>query len=281
MSINPKVFNRDYYYNVCLGSEEFKQSQGHKLHPKVKAMIDQLNLNINMDVLEIGCGRGDTALYVAKKVRSITAIDYSPDAIAIAKKIRNETKIELQKKTKFLKMSATNLKFKDKTFDFVLFIDTFDHLNKKEQNKAFKEILRVIKDDGELFIRTCSNSILLSYTYKYYTYPMNKFLTWIDKKIKRVNYDSLPKDPRTKEEKQQHINEPNFFSLKKLFNKFFKSVQIESEIGFLKEGKGLRTSLYNFLITLYPLSQYFPLYILFGHSFLCALKKPVKLSHDS
>lgn len=272
MSINPKVFNKNYYYNVCLGSEEFKNSGGQQLHPKVKKMIDNLNLSSNMNVLEIGCGRGDTALYVAQKVHSVTAIDYSPDAITIAKNIKKDFPKDIQNRTKFYVMDATKLKFKDKIFDLVLFIDTIDHLNKKEQEKTLKEILRVMKTDGEIFIRTCSNHILLSHTYRHYTYPLNRTLTWIDMKFKKTDYSSLPKHPRTKEEKQQHINESDYFKLKKLFNKFSLSAKIKGETGFLKEGTGIRTKFYNFLIGFYPFSQNFPLHIFFANSFICRLK---------
>jgi ubiquinone/menaquinone biosynthesis C-methylase UbiE len=273
MSINPETFNKDYYYNICLGSEEFKRTRGKHLHPKIKRMIDQLKLTPKIDVLEIGCGRGDTALYVASKVHSITAIDYSPDAIKIAKKISKYHASRIQKKTKFMIMKATELKFKDDSFDAILLIDTLDHLNNKEQKKMFKEIIRVMKPNGTIFIRTCSNRILLSHTYNYYTYPLNKFLTWMDKKIKHAEYDSLPKDPRTKEQKRQHINEPDYFKLKKLFNEFSLIGKIKGEPGFLKEGNRMRTNIYNFIVTLHPFSRYFPLHIFFANSFICELKQ--------
>jgi ubiquinone/menaquinone biosynthesis C-methylase UbiE len=272
MSIHPKIFDKDYYYNICLGSEEFKKSGGREIHPKIKKMIDHLSLTSEMDILEIGCGRGDTALYIASKVRSVTAIDYSPDAIRIAKDIRKKHTPPIQKKTKFSVMEATKLSFKNNSFDFILIIDTLDHLNRKEQEKMFKEINRIIKSDGTIFIRTCSNRILLSHTYRYYTYPLNRLLTWVDKKIKNVDYDSLPKDPRTKEQKQQHINEPDYFKLKKLFNKFSLTGEIKGEPGFLKEEISIRSNIYNFIVTLHPLSQYFPLHIFFANSFICKLK---------
>lgn len=276
MSINPKIFNKSYYYNICFGSEEFKKSEGLLIHPRVKKVIDQLYLNKKMDVLEIGCGRGDVGLYLAKKVRSFVGIDYSPEAIKIAREIRNKYQLSIQKKTKFFVMKANKLKFKSKSFDIILLIDTLDHLNNKEQEETFQEIIRVITDDGELFIRTCSNRILLSSTYKNYIYPLNRFLTWLDKKIKNANYDPLPKDPRTKEQKQQHINEPDYFKLKKLFRKYFLNNQIKSETGFLKEGMGIRTILYNFVVTLQPFSEHYPLNILFASSFICKLTSPIR-----
>lgn len=272
MSIDPKVFNKKYYYDVCLGSEEFKKSGGRILHPKVKKMIDQLPITANMNVLEIGCGRGDTALYVAEKAQSVIATDYSPEAIKIAQVIKRRYPKRTQEKVVFKVVKATEISYPDTSFDLVLFIDTIDHLSRAEQEKTFAEIKRVLKDDGILFIRTCSNKILLSKTYSFYTYRVNQLLTRIDKKLKGMSYSSLPKDPRTKDEKIQHINESDYFRLQKLFKKYSFSGTIKGETGLIKEGKGVRTMLYNFLIGFYPFSQYYPLNIFFASSFVCTLK---------
>ncbi|MBI3985158.1 MAG: class I SAM-dependent methyltransferase [Candidatus Levybacteria bacterium] len=236
-------------------------------------MIDKIGLSSSMDVLEIGCGRGDSALYIAKKAHSVFAIDYSKDAIEIASNMAKRYPSKIRNKVKFTVMRADNLKFQNNSFDVIIFIDTIDHLNKKEINNTFKEILRVLKPRGFLFIKTCSNKILLDKTYKYYIWPMNEFLTWLDKKIKKTSYTSLPWDPRTAEAKKQHINEPDYFYLKSLFKKHNLKGNIKSETGFLTKNKGFRSELYNFVVGLYPLSKYFPLNILFAHSFFAELVK--------
>lgn len=273
MSINQKNFDKKYYYEICFGSEDFKQSKGLKVAPRIKHMIDALNLSKSMDVLEIGCGRGDTALYIAKKVNSVSAIDYSKDGIKIANEIKKNYPKKIQDKTKFYVMDASKLKFKKESFDYVILIDTIEHLNTKEQIRMLNEIQRVLRPNGKLFVRTCTNKILNDFTYKYYSYPVNIFLTWIDKLIKGKNYDSLPKNPRSKEQKKQHINESTYFTLKELFNKTNFSGNIESEIGFLKEGNSQRTRLYNFAIALFPISKHFPLNVFFTSSFICFLQK--------
>ena len=262
MSVNSRAFDKEYYYNKCLGSEEFKKSKGLVLNQKVKGMIDSLNLNQSMDVLEIGCGRGDTTMYIAKKVNSIAGIDYSKAAIQIA--------------NKFKVMKADNLDFKNNSFDMVVFIDTIDHLNKTEINKTFKEILRVLRPNGNVFIKTCSNRILLDKTYKYYIFPLNKVFTWIDKKIKKIEYESLPHNPRTREASEQHINEPDYFYLRKVFERYGLKGRVKAETGFVIQNESLRSILYNLIVTLYPFSKYFPLNILFAHSFSATLRSKKK-----
>jgi ubiquinone/menaquinone biosynthesis C-methylase UbiE len=272
VSIDQKIFDKKYYYDICLGSDVFKKSNGKQLDEQVKKKVEQLPVTKSMRVLELGCGRGDVALYLAKKAYSVDAIDYSVAGIKIAKSIQKKYPKKIQEKVKFYVMEATELQFNTNQFDLVVLIDLIDHLNNNEQKKTMQEISRVLKKDGILFIRTCTNNILLSYVYKYYIYPVNIFLTWLDKKIKHVQYESLPKDPRTKEQKIQHINESNYHKLLTLFNKHYFEGTITSEFGFLKEKKGPKTALYNFLISFYPFSQYYPLNILFTTSFVCTLK---------
>ena len=276
MSISSNTFNKEYYYNICLGSEEFKKSKGLVLNQRVKGMIDSFNLSQSMDVLEIGCGRGDTTMYIAKKVNAIVGSDYSRAAIQIANNIKTKYSSQIRKKVKFKIMKADNLDFKNNSFDMIIFIDTIDHLNKTEINKTFKEILRVLRPNGNIFIKTCSNRILLDKTYKYYIFPLNKVFTWIDKKIKKIKYESLPHNPRTREASEQHINEPDYFYLRKVFERYGLKGSVKAETGFVIQNKSLRSILYNLIVTLYPFSKYFPLNILFAHSFSATLRSKKK-----
>jgi ubiquinone/menaquinone biosynthesis C-methylase UbiE len=273
MSVNSKIFNKKYYYDVCLGSEEFKQSYGKNINFKVKKLLDSIDLKPYMEVLEIGCGRGDNTLYLSKRVKSIIGIDYSKDAIDIANSIRKKSSTKTQKNTKFLKMKADKLLFDDESFDMVIMIDTIDHLNDIELNKCMKEISRVLKKNGQIFIKTCSNKTLLNYTYRYYTYPVNNLLTKIDKIIKRIDYDSLPNNPRTKDQFRQHINEPTLKYLKNIFKKYNFEGKTFFEIGYLKTESNIRSKLYNLLIALYPFSLISPLNNFFANSFIFKYKK--------
>src|SRR5438093_176190 len=103
-SVNPNIYTIDYYLHECLGSEEFKASKGKKLHPRVKKIFSNLPISKNMNVLDIGSGRGDIALYTARFVKSVVGIDYSKNAITIANITKKSFPSKIQKKIKFLKM---------------------------------------------------------------------------------------------------------------------------------------------------------------------------------
>lgn len=270
-SIPSTIYDRSYYLNVCLGSEQFKRSKGRKIHPNLIRLLKDLPITSETTVLDMGCGRGDIALYLARKAKRVIGIDYSKDAIELAKQAEKHFPSAIRKKTSFARMNVKRLAFPENTFDLVISIDVLEHLHKNEVEQAMKELSRVIKNDGMLFLHTGPNAWLYNYVYRFYVHPINTLLTQIDQRIKGITYQPLPKEPRIAEEKEQHVNEPTYFYLRELFNRHRFIGKIHTEIGFLKQGNSLRTRFYNLVTTLYPLSKLFPLNLLFGWVFIARL----------
>lgn len=271
-SVDPKIYDEEYYLNVCLGSEEFRKSNGKIIHDRWKNHLKNLKIAKDARILDVGCGRGDIALYLARKAKLTIGIDYSKDAISLANKIKKKFNSSIKKKTQFRVMNIKKLNFPNDFFDVVICIDVLEHLHKKEVEKSLGEISRVLKKDGVLFVHTGPNKILYNITYKWYIFPMNKVLTKIDQLIKRKKYSSFPKDPRIPIEKEQHVNEPTYFYLRTIFKKYNFEGTIRIEIGYLKPIKNFRTYVYNILTTLYPLSKLYPFNTLFGWAFIAYLK---------
>lgn len=271
-SVDPKIYDEEYYLNVCLGSEEFRKSNGKIIHDRWKNHLKDLKIAKDARILDVGCGRGDITLYLARKAKFTIGIDYSKDAISLANKIKKKFNSSIKKKTQFRVMNIKKLNFPNDFFDVVICIDVLEHLHKKEVEKSLREISRVLKKDGVLFVHTGPNKILYNITYKWYILPMNKVLTKIDQLIKRKKYSSFPKDPRIPIEKEQHVNEPTYFYLRTIFKKYNFEGTIRIEIGYLKPIKNFRTYVYNILTTLYPLSKLYPFNTLFGWAFIAYLK---------
>jgi len=96
-------------------------------------------------VLDFGCGNGRDSDFFDKKGLNITGIDYSDELIKIAKiRVKN---------AKILKMDfLKNLEFKDKCFDGVRASASLLHVPKEVVIRVLKEINRVLKIHGVLFI---------------------------------------------------------------------------------------------------------------------------------
>lgn len=104
--------------------------------------------NKKLTALDIGCGYGRIAVLVAKKYPRvfIYGIDIAPHFIKLFNR-------NLKKRGKGIVGDATKLPFAQKSFDCIWVIVTLMYLeNKKEQEKAIKEILRVLRPGGKLII---------------------------------------------------------------------------------------------------------------------------------
>jgi len=98
-------------------------------------------------VIDIGCGTGRNM--IASSKLKYWGVDFSQGQIDKAMKDTKNKKI----KSKFYKTSAADLDnrtFKDKMFDYGLFIATLHCIEKKkDREQSLKEFYRVLKKDGE------------------------------------------------------------------------------------------------------------------------------------
>ena len=120
------------------------------IHPgglkATKKLVDSLEIGSNTKVLDIACGKGSTAFYLAEKYGcQVVGIDISKELIHEA----NETceKKGLTRRVKFLVGDAMDLPFDDNQFDvaisqgILVFVD--------DKTKTINEASRVIKNGGK------------------------------------------------------------------------------------------------------------------------------------
>lgn len=105
-------------------------------------------------VLEIGCGAGALACYIADNtdVESVTAIEPDLSMFSISKPSGPNYNI--------IECDGRKLTFEDNSFDYVYSIGVFEHI--ADLDKVFQEIERVLKPGGEVYaffepIFTCIN----------------------------------------------------------------------------------------------------------------------------
>lgn len=270
--VDSKIYTKDYYLNVCLGHEEYRKTKGRNLNKRWKKIIGKIQIKKGMKVLDLGCGRGDVCFYLAKRGVVVIGIDYAKDAIDLAKTTLNKMTPQVKKRVKFYKIDAKRMDFKNDCFDAVIALDFFEHLYKQELDIVIGKITKVLKKDGFLLAHTEVNKIYLDFTHKFYTYPLSSVLVFLNNWVFKKSYVDLPKDPRNKYHKKQHVNEPTIFYLKRLFAKNLFQGRITQNIGIIKPVYKWKDRVYNFFVCLYPLSKYYPLNIFFCTDYTCIMR---------
>ncbi len=131
-------------YNQIYKKGEEKHFTSFKVKKKTTSEAEEVLSEINWKskkVLEVGCGTGNFAFKAAKKGANVFAIDYSNEAIEIAKK---------KYKLKNLEYQCIDVnKIKD-DFDVIVSIGTLEHMN--DPLKMLKFLKSLLKKNGKIII---------------------------------------------------------------------------------------------------------------------------------
>ena len=95
-------------------------------------------------VLEIGCGGGSRSVQIAKRVKSLVAIE--PDTKILKSAIKNNSLGNVHYEVG----NAIKLKFNPKLFDVTIFTLSLHHVPAAKISNAIKEAVRVTKKNGHV-----------------------------------------------------------------------------------------------------------------------------------
>ena len=101
-------------------------------------------------VLDLGCGIGRHALFLAELGFRVTAVDLSPEGIAV---LREETaRKNLAGSVDALVCDMLALPFEPQTFDCVVAFHSVYHTDLQGLQSVVRTIGRILRDDGEVFL---------------------------------------------------------------------------------------------------------------------------------
>lgn len=272
--VDPSVYTKKYYLTDCVGFVEFKNRKVI-LSTTHQEILKYFTIRQGMKILDIGCGRGEMILYVARLGAIGFGIDYSSSAIKLANSLKNVQSKKIKGRMNFYKMDAKKINFKDSTFDVVILSGVLEHLYDEELHTVFKEVKRVLKKEASIIIYTAPNKLFIDFAYKYYCYFSSSIFVWLWNKITNRIYPNIakPNELRTESHRIMHVNEPTYLYLYSLFKKHNLRGSIKStNISAKKEILSIKDTMFNFLVFFHPLSKFFPLNIVFGSDFLSILK---------
>ncbi len=132
---------------------------GHNHASYLHTLTDQLPPNAF--ILDVGAGRGHVAYHLGKSGFKVIGLEYVAD---IVKKNNLEVKDrKLDGKVGFVEGSVLDIPLADNSFDAVTDIATLHHLRQSDWELYAREISRVLKPDGYLFLMELSRENI---TYK-------------------------------------------------------------------------------------------------------------------
>lgn len=104
--------------------------------------------------LDLGCGLGRHSIYFAKKGFYVTSVDLSDYGVNHLKKWAADEKLKININV----CDMLKLPFEEETFDCIMAYNVIYHTDTEGFIKALKEIKRVLKSKGELFITLISKN---------------------------------------------------------------------------------------------------------------------------
>ena len=167
--VEPGLYSRDYFLSDNDGFREYFAGLDNNIHPKFQLALRYGNPSKGDRVLDIGCGRGELIYYCAKRGAKALGIDYSKDAIDIAKETIKMLPEDLRRLAGAEVGDPVTYDFKEE-YDVVFMIEIAEHMYDWQLKEAFRKINRILKPGGRLVIATPN------YYYERYLSPLKQII---------------------------------------------------------------------------------------------------------
>lgn len=122
---------------------------------KIFLVEEKLDISQNDRVLEIGCGSGNLALWMALKAKRVTGIDISKDSIEFAKK-----QCEELENADFKIASIEEMELTDDSCDIAVCEEVVEHLLNEEIDTLFSKTFNALRPGGRFLLTTPNYSSL-------------------------------------------------------------------------------------------------------------------------
>lgn len=172
------IYTEDYFLAGNDGYVEYQKGLSGHIHPKFERALKYAGLRPGMNVLDLGCGRGDLSFYALQRGCRVTAVDYSEAAVKIAERTMASLDAETRSRLDLRLLDATGLNslFASHSdpadrFDIVFMVDVVEHIHPWQLQETILHLKRLMKPGGMLFISTPNR------LYEEYFYTVKKVLS--------------------------------------------------------------------------------------------------------
>lgn len=198
-----EVYHADYFLKAVDGYKEFHDFDGkfESLFNRYQRNISLLGLRPSHVLLEFGCGRGEICIFHAMSGGRVTGIDFSSDAIQLAKEKAEELSVSVQ----FIEGSFDQIDLKKGFYDRILASEFIEHISIEEGKEFFKRAFQLLKPGGKILVFTHPNTLQ-----RRFGYPILRIVS----ALRGIVLPRIQQDTLDEHYTKYHLNEQNYFTLK-------------------------------------------------------------------
>jgi len=134
-------------------------------------------------VLDLGCGSGYGAKFLARTAQQVIAVDMDPFALQYGEETYPDPRIR-----RLHVLPEQNLPFEDHYFDAIVSLEVVEHVPVEQMEAYFAEIGRLLKPDGVLIMSTPNKQIYIHYPDPYHVSLMtlDEFRALLESRFRHV-----------------------------------------------------------------------------------------------
>jgi 2-polyprenyl-3-methyl-5-hydroxy-6-metoxy-1,4-benzoquinol methylase len=206
-------FTADYYRRVLPGWPGFRRHRGRRLgEARLRSLLDLALAGRPERLLDLGCGRGEIAYQAARAGVEVTAVDYSPAALEMAKSCFEGEKA-LRERVEWICANAADLRLEGE-YDAVIAGNLIEHMTEPELDRMYATVRRHLAPGGRFIVHAFPNAWFRRYDYarrRRQAAALGAF---------------LPPDPRSREEQLLHLNEQSPPRLRRQLRRHFEAAAV-------------------------------------------------------
>ena len=266
------VYTEEYYLTDAEGKEEYIETGGDELSPRLARTWSLAGVKPGMKILDLGFGRGEVVYRCALKGAEVAGVDYSDAAIRLARRLIDKLPPSSRNRATLYHADMRKLPFDDNYFDLIFMLDIVEHLSPHELDSVMSEVHRVLKKGGKCILHTMPNRLYWDVGYRFY-------MKWADALIKLMLKCKfvVRHEGRNHFSLRVHVNEQTLWGLRRNLDCHGLKGRVWLEDDFFHRKNFKRCSwtelVYEAIMRLWPISNLWPLKYVFHHTLYAVVEK--------